>query len=381
MRTTLRSTCALMAIGLSAAQFNYAVSYADEPASSLVKPAKSQGGLFNNLVAGAAAAKTGATEEAPNELVFIRVSREYLSETLKRAVERDTEVNDVILETRLTGSSHTSGTSDVVLIEDANRAVAEIRFTGTVHSKTVGRNGPATLQSTSSSTFVARKQFILDERGLTVMPAVVAANSCSNTHDIRTSLPGLRGRVAEKVAWRRSGEMRAEADQIAARHVEERIAREFDDYANPRLEKVRGKLLANVGQLPAADDGEPMKLSFQSTPTHIQIVALRGNATAVAKVVPPAIEGNPKVAVHVHRAIVGRVLSDPAVRESITMLVSQMMTSPLQPGTVQAKPELPKYQMHWTDDKSWMVFEYNPPVAKANVTTVGMDSTMSASGK
>ena len=155
-------------------------------------------------------------EPAPAELLYIHVSRDFLAQSLRKSIERETQLDDTILDTRITGTSHTSGHERHHLAGSRRPGRGRNPFSRHRAFAPVGRNGPAILHNVASTPFQARKQFVIDAQGLHVMPAVVSAQTCSTTTDIQSTSPGLRGRVTQRVAWRRVEEMRAEADAIAA---------------------------------------------------------------------------------------------------------------------------------------------------------------------
>src|SRR5207249_8662678 len=99
--------------------------------------------------------------------------------------------------------SRTTGKTRFVLHPNDGQALGEVEFVGEVHGQTVGRNGPATLQYRSDSTFRAHKRLTIGESGLSASPATADAPTRLTATDIQTNLPRLRGRIAQRIAWRR----------------------------------------------------------------------------------------------------------------------------------------------------------------------------------
>ena len=116
--------------------------------------------------------------------------------------------------------------------------------------------------------------------------------------------------------------------------------------------------------MPLGADSGAIQIAFSSTPSHIHIIA-RSARQRANSLTAPAIEGNPKVAVQVHKSVVKRLVNDPTIRQSVTALIGQLMANPLEGGSAQLTSTKPKYKMHWSADHTWMVLEYDPPAAPA----------------
>ena len=144
----------------------------------------------------------------PANLVYLRVSREFLENYVERAVHQNLPVRDCILGTKIIGEASTSGKTVVVLQPSDGQAVADVDFSGTVHARSRGLRAPVILHSIADTRFRARKRIVMGNPGLTVAPAKCSATTRSMTMRIDSYLPGLRGRLAERLAWRRVAEMR-----------------------------------------------------------------------------------------------------------------------------------------------------------------------------
>ena len=308
---------------------------ASEPASPLLDKAPGTGvrGWLDRLRA--APQKDASPEVVPTNLVYIRVSRRFLEQCMETAIEPETPVDDEILGTHLTGKATTLGSASLVLEPDETQAVFHITFSGTIQSETLGYNGPVVLHNDAVTKFLARKQVILSNDGLRGLPASVTAETTSTTGKIETRLTGLRGRIAQQVARRRSEELRPLADRIAAEHAAERIAAIFDGKVQAAAKQLEATLSGGCLKLPVDAREAPPLVRFRSAADHLEIIVHRPHPTAEAlAIAPPSIEGNPEISVRVHRVVVRNVLTGGDLRTSLQGLLAGVLSgSPLKNGT------------------------------------------------
>ena len=165
----------------------------------------------------------------PAALVYVRVSRELIEDYVERTVRTRKPVRDCVLGTRIIGESDTVGKTHITLLPSKNSIAGEVGFYGNVYARTTGYIGPAIFQFRSEASFRAFKPIALGESGLSVAPAVALAPTELQTIGVRTMLPGLRGRIATRIATRREASSRSEAEAIIARHSAATIREDFDE--------------------------------------------------------------------------------------------------------------------------------------------------------
>ncbi len=240
----------------------------------------------------------------PAALVYVRVSRDFLADYADRTVSRRKPVHDYILGTRIVGQSDTRGKTHLELMPSSGRLSGKISFEGTVHARTRGFNGPVVLNQTSDSTFRASKLITLDESGLCIAPAATTAPTNLRTTSIDTSLPGLRGRIARRIAWGRVSDRHQKAESITAQRTAANISRDFDNRINESVAKVKEVFKSKFPDLEI--DREPMRaeMRFRSNTDSVEIAMVRRSASQEERGLrPPAVIGNPDVAVRVHQAL------------------------------------------------------------------------------
>jgi hypothetical protein len=299
----------------------------------------------------------------PATLVHVRVSREFLRDYIQRDIRQGRAVNDCILGTPVNGWAETNGVTDLVLRPSEGQAVADIVFSGSIQSRTVGHAGRALLHNVGNTRFQSIKRLAVGSNGLRQSPAAVAARTRSTTLDIEPLVPGLRGRIVERVAWRRVEAARGQADAIVARKAERQVAAEFDGRVTRSVGAIAAALRERVPQLSFDRDRLPSKVDFRSTADHVEVAMRRPGATREEwAITPPAVEGDPDIVVHAHRTIVRRAVGDPEIRATIQPLLSRLLKArkrnrALPVGAKSDDP--PNFRFSWSADRNWLVVEYD----------------------
>ncbi len=186
------------------------------------------------------------------------MSEPLLAIGAERKVNRSEPVTDTILGTNIRGMGDTSGYVRVQLVPNQHRAVIESLFNGVTYSRTVGRNGPATIQSAGRTVFQVRKRIYMDSDGVKTVPATAAARTSTTTLGVNAGRGGwLLGGIANSIAANRVAQNKSRSEAIASDHAEDRLIRRVEREANSELaqtntdfqNKVRYPLLEQ-GQYP-----------------------------------------------------------------------------------------------------------------------------------
>jgi hypothetical protein len=309
---------------------------------------------------GERAAASELKPDAPVTVVFVRLSKRYLAGNVERAVDRRKPVRDLILGTTIRGESHTTGKTRLILYPNDRQALGEVEFVGDVHAKTVGRNGRATLQYLSDSTFRARKRIIVDESGLKALPAVADAPTRLTATSIRVSLPGLRGLIGQRIAWRRVASSLAQADAIASDHTARDIRHDLDRKTNESIAAIQARVQTQLAALKLDDAQRPMLMQSRSTPDYIEVALCRRGTNGEKALMPDfEIAANPDIAVRVHRTILAQVLSNPQLREHIAPLMNGGSVNSVPQGADLSSGEGPPLNFaKLAMGGEWLVFDF-----------------------
>ena len=154
----------------------------------------------------APAHRTRATNEAMVRLIEggqLHLTADVLDQLVRKSIDQHVPVKDVLLGIPLTGRARLTGNTRLELVENSARGVFDVLLTGKAVSSTIGDAGQAKIHSGTVTQFAARKRVILDERGLTALPAACRATATSTLTDATSSLPGMRGQIGRASCWER----------------------------------------------------------------------------------------------------------------------------------------------------------------------------------
>jgi hypothetical protein len=210
--------------------------------------------------------------DRPKHLVVLRFSVEMLNSLVNKQIDVQTPVSDVVLGTPISGVARITGMPHVELEPAADRAQFKIVIRGTVHSQTVGRNGPAVVQGRAITNFTATKQIVFEPgRGFYGLPPTVAAQSQVFNDGIRSTRGGLIGRVVQRRAARQIAEQQQEITAIARDRATRRIAAALEWNLTERLARLNKavefrSMLAGIGE-----KAQNIRLACYTTPHYVEI--------------------------------------------------------------------------------------------------------------
>jgi len=316
-------------------------------------------------------------EDSRNEvptLVWVRMSRGYLANHMERNVDRKKPVRDYILGTTITGESRTTGKTQFVLYPNDRQALGEVRFVGEVRAETVGRNGPAILDYKSNSKFQARKQVTIGESGLSASAAVADAPTRLTATNIRTNLPGLRNRIVQRIAWRRVANSQSQADAIVSDHTADDIRRDLDRKLNESIASIQNKVQLQIAKLQRDGDKGNLMMRSRSTPDYIEVALCRRSANGDEVQIPSfPIDGNPEIAVRVHRTTLIQAMSDPQIREMIAPLMANTLKKQLLATVEAPNSQTGNLQLtNWSSGDEWTSLEFTVSREQAPVPRVAL---------
>ncbi len=298
----------------------------------------------------------------PAAVVYVRVSRSFLEDYVEREVNRTKPVHDYILGTRITGESDTVGQTRLELLPGSGRLAGKISFEGTVHARTLGHNGPVVLHQLAHSTFEVSKKIELSNSGLQVSSSVGNAPTRLETTNITTCLPHLRGRIATRIAWKRLTASNDEAEAITANHTAAIINTDFDKSTNATVAKLQAMFKAKIPDINVDQGSLLAEVRFRTNADSVEMAMIRIDAGLEEhKLRPPMVEGNPDVAVRVHRTLLVRAIADPQVREDLTPLLAKLLQTRI---TVKELRKIEDEGLRlaestkWSIDPDWLTLDF-----------------------
>lgn len=249
-------------------------------------------------LAGQAPRLRAAVREAftqPN--VFVRVREDFLASAFAEPVDVTEDVREIILGTDVRGKGHIVGQRSLELVPSVDRALLSIVVQGTIHSDTVGFNGPARIYSRSETPFTARKLVSFTPDGLSFEPATCSATTHSDIQDVDVT---CNSACVERIAWRRTFKQKSAAEWEAARKAERRVERRVDKEANPQLEKAAERYQNRVRQ-PLLDRGLFPQWHLSTSDDELSMTVLQlGHGGLGAAGTPPELTEEGAIRLQVH---------------------------------------------------------------------------------
>lgn len=173
----------------------------------------------------------------PNFRTVLR--EEFVRRFVEKPISREAPVQDVILGTRIRGSGITTGDTTFNLLPADGFLRGEMIFSGTTSAQTVGRNGPATIYSSSQTEFTSKLDVRLSPGSASTGSPNTDATTKSRTRCVTTDLGFPLKKISKKIAQQRVAENKAKADRIATSHAETQLNREILESTEPLIAKLR----------------------------------------------------------------------------------------------------------------------------------------------
>lgn len=244
--------------------------------------------------------RTAAGRQLYRHNLFGYASQRFAASGIEDNVDRVSQVRDNILGTDIYGQAHLVGRTTLALNENPRVASMSILLGATANSNTVGYNGPVTIYATGVTQVAGTKNLQMDARGLFDFPATACCTTNTNINDICAKC-----RLIERIAWKRAGKQKGQAQAIAADHAEVRISGEMDRESakliaeqNQRYnEKFRDPLIRR--------NAFPQELRFSSRKDRAEVRMLQAGPGLIgAPTAPPPVGDDHDLAVRMHESLV-----------------------------------------------------------------------------
>jgi hypothetical protein len=200
------------------------------------------------------------SQSPPSHPVVIRVQ-----ERIVRGSRIDTSrrVDKMILGSRVQGTSRTKGTVQVDLSQADRNAAFYVVFRGQTRTNTVGHNGPALIDSQTQSDFSAARRITFTPlEGFKSEPTSLRSTTRLVIDGVRSTRPGLRGKIVRRIALRRAQDSRSQAERIAYNDARREIQHAFDRSLDARVARLNRR--ANAARyLVALLERDPERLAVQ----------------------------------------------------------------------------------------------------------------------
>lgn len=252
-----------------------------------------------------ALAQSTATEKKPEiPNAVLQVSERLISRMLNMTINRTVQIREAVLGTSVSGATTTAGSVSPVLIPDPRQGMLQIRFQGTANSpRMVGQNGPATIVSSAISRVDVRKNVILNDRGIQLLPASAQVTTRLSIDDVSASR-----RIVNRIARRRAEESHAAAQAITKQKTRNRLQQEVDRDAAAPLSQAQEYFVSGFRQPLEQRDALPKLFRFATTSEHLRLSLLQCCHTdCPPPTTLPRIAPEHDVAVALHESSIGSI--------------------------------------------------------------------------
>jgi hypothetical protein len=265
---------------------------------------------------------TTAASQNPEVLQYVRnqfarpnlelyVHRQFITGSVDREIHETNPVEDNILGASVSGTATFNGRMVSTTLESPNKALIDLHMFGLIDSYTTAYKGPAVVDSHGTTNIDAHKLLMFDEDGLHENCAVVQANTCTEFLCIG-STKRFANKLITKMATKKAYENKAEAEEIAAEHAEERLAAKFNEQTGELVAKTNERLRTKFKDPLVRRGMYPQQVHVSTDANQIIVTALSADSYQLgAPDAPPKIESNSPMDVdaNVHESMVNNVLA------------------------------------------------------------------------
>ncbi len=272
--------------------------------------------------------------QQPN--LWLHTSEDLLNAFMKSAVpptKKTDSVRDCILGTSIRGQATTCAQPSVLLCEAQAYAALKIQLNGVTTTNTVGYQKPVQIRSVGRSTFLAEKCLTISDRLFTAGRA--SASACTNTTICSIKKVGrqLLSNLIERIAWRRAGKQKPQAEAIASRKLEKRVEEEFDQKLAGGQKYYAERFRSLLTLLGVAE------MKFRSTCDHLMVGATFAKADQLAAGPQPAPTNDPAndLTIQIHQSFLEKLSEGEVPPEALDRLLEELLSN--LPGSAARIPE------------------------------------------
>lgn len=310
--------------------------------------------------------------------MFVQMSAPLVAVGIERKVNRTEPVTDVILGTYISGMGTTSGYVSAHLVPSPHQAIIESVFNGVTYSRTLGRNGPARINSAGRTTFQVRKRIYLDDDGIKTTHATASADTRTRTLGVDSGRGGwLFGHIADSIAANRVAQSKGRSQAIASDHAEDRLTRRVEQDANPRLAD-GNRDFQNKIRYPLLEQGQyPGDLNFSTDARYLYAIGTEASPLQLgAPDAPPKLKPT-DLTMQVHETALNN-LADPLANDRVTQKGFEDWMIDLRgslPKAYKPDPERPEWAMTFAEERP-IRFRFDGDVVTVTLNLKGMEGSV-----
>lgn len=242
--------------------------------------------------------------------LVLTVSSSMVQQAAAQVVCRERPIDDCILGTRIIGNGTLQGTVTAQTLPSLGHATVQLTLLGNFHSRSVGYNGPVTLNTLGTGNVMSTRTLFLSEGGISLAPTLTSATLASRITSINHPL-----RLVRKIASKRAAQQKPQADAIANDKFRRRVGSEFDAQVNQAVSAAMTndrQAAFSTARTTLLQLGVPEpSRTIGSTANSIFLEATQAAAGQLAAInaAPPLTAGGYDLAIQLHESMVDNVAS------------------------------------------------------------------------
>jgi hypothetical protein len=210
------------------------------------------------------------------------VSARAVNLLMARKVNETNWIAENVMGAATQGYAYTAGDVSLGFVPNRERGTLEIRLQGNVNVPSMtAQRGQITAYSSSQTSLYATKQVQIDEKGLSLLPALASCNTSMRLQDIEA-----QSRLIERLAWRRATRMIPEAEAGADERAQAEVTSKLNEQGAAMLSGVNDTFLNKVMRPLVRADALPQLLRFWTDDSHLRLSFSQWNDQQLAAASP-----------------------------------------------------------------------------------------------
>ena len=287
--------------------------YEASQSSSNAFEARKAYALLRKELAGGLGALTSALRNTYfNYNLRVMVAEDFINRLINDSSTETGPVVDCILGAYVTGNQETTTEVGVDFKPSDSKLRFDLTLSGVTNSSTSGVTNQATIYTDGHHKFWGGKEVDFDGDTFVTQPAWVKVNANNTTVGASTKLDRipLLSKVGRNMAYRRTEELRGEAEAIAAQRVRDRVRPRFDEEVDERIARSNKKVGGELNKRLRDNGLFPSARSFASTDSHLYIrTRLMDTGELAANSPPLTISSKESVVLQLHESVMNNSLS------------------------------------------------------------------------
>ncbi len=232
-----------------------------------------------------------------------RVSAKMVAEGIDEPVAEPIELADNIMGTTIYGSGQIKAQVSSSLVPARKQIRVRLSLDGEATTENVGYNRSVKIWSTGWTSLRARKDVLIRPTGIET--SWTDAEAATSTNVYALSAPNC---LVEKIAWKRVGKTKGQAEVIAAQRAAGRLADDMDARVDELLARPRERFETQFRQPLLRRAAWPAVFDLSSTEKEIRVRLMQAQVAEAAAATPaPPLDAQQDIGVRVHETLVSNL--------------------------------------------------------------------------